>query len=94
MAEIRRRGSSLQRISIEAGLARSTCSKTFTYPVPAADQAISGFLGVPVQELWPDRYPTLPSSRVDNATDGAGVTSLIGATDQTCATDFVRAGAA
>lgn len=94
MAEIRRRGSSLRQIAVEAGLSPSACSKAFTQTFPAAEVAIAQFLGLTVQELWPDRYPTLPSSRVENATDSSGVTSLIGATVQTSATRDLTRGAA
>jgi Ner family transcriptional regulator len=94
MAEIRRRKSSLRQLSLEAGLSPSACSKAFTQSFPAAEVAIAQFLGLTVQELWPDRYPTLPISPGENATDSSGVASLIGATVQTCATRDLSRGAA
>ena len=94
MAEVRRRGSNLRRLALEAGLSESTCRKALAVPMPAGEVAIAEFLGLTVQELWPDRYPTLPISRVENATDSSGVTSLIGATVQTSATRDLSRGAA
>ncbi len=83
MAEIRRRGSSLRAVSLDAGLSESTCRKALAVPLPAGEAAIAAFLGVTVQELWPDRYPSLPASTHENATNGAREASLNGATDQT-----------
>lgn len=83
MAEVRRRGSNLRRISLAAGLSESTCRKALSGPQPAGEAAIAEFLNVTVQELWPDRYPSLVSSRRDDATNGSRESSLNGATDQT-----------
>lgn len=85
MAEIRRRGSSLRAVSLEAGLSESTCRKALAVPMPSGEAAIADFLGVTVHELWPDRYPVRPASTRENATNGAREASLNGATDQTAA---------
>lgn len=83
LAEIRRRGFSLRRISIEAGLSPSACCKAFTQPFPAAETAIACFLDVSVHELWPDRYPTLPISVSKDTAKLAREASLNAATVQT-----------
>ena len=83
MAEVRSRGSNLRRLSLRAGLCPSACCKAFPQPFPAAEAAISEFLGVTVQDLFPDRYPTLPASRRENATNGTGEPSLNATTIQT-----------
>ena len=61
-AEIKRRGSSLRRISREAGLSDSTCRGALYRPLPSGEKAISDFLDIPVHVLWPDRH-VAPSSR-------------------------------
>lgn len=83
MAEVRRRGSNLRRLALEAGLSEGACRKALAVSLPAGEAAIADFLGVTVHELWPDRYPVLPASTRENATNGAREASLIGATDQT-----------
>lgn len=83
MAEVRRRGSNLRKLALDAGLSESACRKALGTPLPAGEAAIADFLGVTVHELWPDRYPVLPASTSDNATNGVREASLNGATDQT-----------
>lgn len=83
MAEVRRRGSNLRRISLAAGLSESTCRKALQEPQPAGEAVIADFLGVTVQELWPDRYPALRASGADTTAKSTREASLNGATDQT-----------
>ena len=56
LAEVKRRASNLTALAREAGLQDSACRTSLSRPFPAADKAISDFLGVPLGELWPDRY--------------------------------------
>lgn len=57
IAEIKRKGSSLKKLSAKAELDPSSCSHALrTHTLPAAEKVISDFLEVPPQELWPDRY--------------------------------------
>jgi Ner family transcriptional regulator len=57
LCEVKRRGSNLKEISLKAGLSFASCSASLVSPnFPTADKALSDFLGVPLQELWPDRY--------------------------------------
>lgn len=83
MAEVRRRGSNLRKLALEAGLSESACRKALAVSLPAGEAAIADFLDVDVQELWPDRYPTLPTSVPDNTAKRTSVSSLNAAVDQT-----------
>lgn len=57
-AEIGRKGASMEDIGriygISGSMVRMTLIRRRVYT--QADQAISDFLGVPLHELWPDRY--------------------------------------
>ncbi|MEQ1714048.1 MAG: helix-turn-helix domain-containing protein [Hyphomicrobium sp.] len=58
-AAIGRRRQTLTGLADLYGLSRSAIGATLTSrskPITAADQAISHFLGVPLHQLWPDRY--------------------------------------
>lgn len=83
MAEVRRRGSNLRKLALEAGLSESACRKALAVPLPAGEAVIAGFLDVSVQELWPDRYPTLSASILDNTANGTSGASLNAAVVQT-----------
>lgn len=83
MAEVRRRGSNLRKLALEAGLSESACRKALAVPLPAGEAVIAGFLGVSVHELWPDRYPTLSASGLDNTANGTSGASLNAAVVQT-----------
>lgn len=50
------RGSTLRQISILAGLNDDAASQALVSPKPAANKAISDFLGIPLHELWPSWY--------------------------------------
>jgi Ner family transcriptional regulator len=55
-AEVRKRGGNLTRVAREAGLAGVSGRVAFLMPVPAANRAIARFIGVPVNELWPQWF--------------------------------------
>ena len=55
-AAVAKRGSSLSRIAQEAGLHANTGQLVLREPCYPAEQAIAAFLGVPAQEIWPNRY--------------------------------------
>ncbi|PCI85745.1 MAG: hypothetical protein COB24_11810 [Hyphomicrobiales bacterium] len=55
-AEVKRRGSSLRRLSRENGLSNNACSAAMHIPIPRANKAIAKLLAVPVHVLWPDWY--------------------------------------
>lgn len=90
-AAIKRKGSSLRRLSLASGLNASSCCKALRTSLPSGEAAIADFLGVTVQELWPDRYPTLPTSTPEHDTSFTRETSLNGATAQTVSSGPTRA---
>lgn len=56
VAEVRRRGSSLRRLSREAGFAPSTVNASLYKLHPKAHAVIADFLGFRRHELWPHWY--------------------------------------
>lgn len=90
-AMVYRRGGTLRSIAVAAGLSESVCRAALLRPSPAGEAAIAEFLDMTVHELWPERYPTLPASRRENATNGRRETSLIDTTNQTSASSRSRA---
>lgn len=83
MAEVRRRGTTLKAVALNAGLAKDGCSVALIRPFPAAEAAIAEFLNVPAAELWPDRYPAPSLSRRDPTSSATGNGSLNSKADQT-----------
>lgn len=79
VAEIHRRGMSLERIAAEAGCKRASLSWSMKIPKPRFNRVIADFLGVSLHELWPhwfDRDDKLISTqalprRVDRITRGS-----------------------
>jgi len=67
LAAIKRKESNLTALARSAGLNDSACRTALTRPFPAADKVISDFLGVPLHELWPDRYEA-NDARIDRRT--------------------------
>ena len=56
-AEVQKKGSNLTQIALAAGLSESACRIALLYArAPAGDRAISEFLKIPLNELWPHRY--------------------------------------
>ena len=55
-AEIYRRGQTLVGLSRAHGLHPHDCGVALLRPYPKVDPVIAEFLGVPLHELWPDRY--------------------------------------
>lgn len=56
IAALHKRGTSLAKISREAGLASSTLSNALTRPWPKGEWLIARALDVPPATIWPDRY--------------------------------------
>jgi len=56
IAGIRKRGSSITRLSVEVGFARTTLCASLYKPHPKAQQAIADFLGVTPHDIWPQWY--------------------------------------
>lgn len=56
-AEVVRRGSSLRRVALKAGLSESACRMALQYGnCPAGEKALAAFIGVAPRVIWPDRY--------------------------------------
>lgn len=66
-AEVKRRGSTLSAISINAGLPEPACRNALIRKYQAAERAIARFLDVPLHELWPDRWCP-DGTRIDHRT--------------------------
>lgn len=56
LAELKRRGTNLTRLALDAGLYESACRQALDGRSLAGAQVIAKTLGVTVEELWPDRY--------------------------------------
>lgn len=78
-AEIKRRGTSLRRISLAAGLHESTCRGALYRPLPSGEEAIAGFLGIPVHVLWPDRHVVASKPADFSRLDGSTASPKLGA---------------
>lgn len=55
-AAIHKRGMTLSKLAVDNGLTESCVRAALLRCQPAADAVISSFLGVPLHELWPDRW--------------------------------------
>ena len=55
-AAIHRAGGTMLGIATANGLDESTVRSALRRPVAAGEAAVSEFLNIPAQELWPDRY--------------------------------------
>ena len=56
VAALHKRGTSLAKLSREAGLASSTLSNTLTRPWPKGEWLIAIALDMHPSEIWPGRY--------------------------------------
>lgn len=56
-AAIRKTGTTLSKLSLQAGLGESTVRQALLFPsCPSGEKAIIKCLGLPPHELWPRRY--------------------------------------
>lgn len=55
-AAIRKRGYTMQQLSLEWGFSASAVSKALTDPMPSVEPLIARFLGKKLCKIWPDRY--------------------------------------
>lgn len=58
IAEIHRRGSSLRKLALAAGLEPSACRVALHRRHRAGERVIADELGISPATLWPDRYPS------------------------------------
>ena len=64
------RGMTLTGLADLKGIRPSTMRLVWSRPIRAAERALAEYLDVPVQELFPDRYP-IRKSRILNAENEA-----------------------
>lgn len=55
-AAIRKRGKTLGQLALDADLYESAVRVALITPSYMAEQVIAAFIGVPANEIWPDRY--------------------------------------
>lgn len=55
-AAVRMRGTTLSQLAEDNHLPRPVCSLALYQPRRKAEEVIAQFLGVPLHELWPDRW--------------------------------------
>lgn len=55
-AAIRKKGKTLSDLSREHGYSEAYLRNALSRPLHDGEQIIARFLGVPAQEVWPDRY--------------------------------------
>ncbi len=56
MASVRKKGTTLMRLSLEHGLHKNTLNVACNLRFPRAHAIIADFLGVPRHEIWPQFY--------------------------------------
>lgn len=66
-AEVERRGFTLKRVALDAGHEASACRQALIRRCHVGELALSEFLGVPLIELWPERYRFTTSGIVSTA---------------------------
>lgn len=57
VAYIKERGSTLAKLSEEAGLHPRTLGNALDRKYPKGEKIIAAFIGMKPQEIWPSRYP-------------------------------------
>ena len=55
-AALKKRGWSLSRLSRFHGLARSFCEHAIRRPFPKGERLIAEAIGVPPEDIWPERF--------------------------------------
>lgn len=70
LAAIKKRGTSLTRISIESGLASTTLGNALYRHWPKGDRLIAQALGLFPEEIWPSRYGNQCNNEVKGDTEG------------------------
>lgn len=56
VAAIKAKGSTLSQLSINAGLHPRTLNNALDRKYPKGEKIIADFIGMPVNEIWPERY--------------------------------------
>jgi Ner family transcriptional regulator len=66
-AEIRRRGLNLAKLGRLYNVPHSTLKSSFLGPCPKGDRVIAHALGLPVHEVWPDRYDEVGNRKTNHS---------------------------
>jgi len=75
-AAVRKSGTTLKKLALDAGLSESACRKALDVPSPRAEALIAAVLRKPVHEIWPDRYDSRGGRRFTKVNDtGAAATA-------------------
>lgn len=69
-AEVMRKRSTLTRVATEAGLEPSACRVALCRRNIRGEQALAAFLGVGIEELWPERFVVTTSEDKSSAAGG------------------------
>lgn len=69
-AAVRKRGVTLDELSVRAGLPKGACRAALRLGHRAGEAAIAAFLGVRGADLWPNRYETETGLRMKFAPRG------------------------
>lgn len=56
IAAVRKKGTSLQALSLQMNYSRSTLRNALNHPAPRYERIIAKFLGTTPQKIWPSRY--------------------------------------
>lgn len=57
VAALRKKGLSVRRLSVEAGLSPNTLKSALQFKYPRGERIIADALGLTPKEIWPSRYP-------------------------------------
>lgn len=68
IAALRKRGTTLARVSREAGLASSTLANTLNRPWPKSEWLIANALNLHPSVIWPARYQNCHDTRLPRET--------------------------
>jgi Ner family transcriptional regulator len=86
VAELRKAGWSLRRLSVEAGLAEGTLKSALDRPYPKGENIIAAAIGVEPEAIWPSRYakrhfkpvfPVIPSNAKASAKSVSALLRLL-----------------
>ena len=82
IAEIHRRGSSLRKLALAAGLEPSACRVALHRRHRAGERVIADELGISPATLWPDRYPSSSQGEPTPTKAGSASPKATAATDK------------
>lgn len=72
IAAVRRKGTTLQAMSLGMNYSRSTLRNALNHPAPKYERIIAEFLGTTPQKIWPSRYHADGSPKSGRGERGLG----------------------